>query len=111
MNKQELARKRNWFKHQMVSYVYLVDMNALHPTERILWKKFQEIRKDLLNEFDCNSRLLGLNVPKHKCFYPDCRNKVIAEEISPIFGTSYVCKKHYGENKNHFKLIENEDND
>ena len=69
MTKQELARKRNWFKYQLMGSS-LINTNAkiLTPDELILLKEIKHNLASLVLLFDESSRELGLNVPEHKCW-------------------------------------------
>lgn len=68
MSKQELARKRNWFKFVLSGLYKPVDTNIMTKKERGQWEQLINIRNDLLDDFDGNSRYLGLNVPEYRCW-------------------------------------------
>ena len=49
-----------------------------------------------MDNWDRRSKLIGLKVPEHRCYEPNCKGKVIVKfEIG-----NYACKKHFKENPN-----------
>jgi hypothetical protein len=62
MTKQELARKRNYFKFIITGLPKPVDMNILSSLERAEWVKILEARKLILERFNETSKVKGLNV-------------------------------------------------
>lgn len=63
-SKQELARARNWTKARLMGAY--VDISVLTPKEIIIMKKIESLRKDILDDWVVQSRLLGLNA-KYRC--------------------------------------------
>ncbi len=64
MNKQELAQKRNWLKFQLAGSTYPVDKRIFTPEELKLYEDMMSIRLSILNNFNKNSRDLGLKTKK-----------------------------------------------
>ena len=92
MTKQELARKRNWFKFIITGLFKPVDLKCLGTTELSAWNEILLIRKGILDQFDWNSKNLGLNV-QDKCW---CGKIAKYEPIGypEHYHITRVCKKH-----------------
>jgi len=90
MNKQELARKRNYFKFVLAGMHKPVDLTVLTEEETSLYLQIRDIRKKLMNNFEHNSRHKGLNVPKHRCW---C-GKEGKYKSKDDYYIGFVCKKH-----------------
>ena len=92
MTKQELARKRNWFKFIITGLSKPVDLKCLGAAELGAWNEILLIRKSILDQFDWNSKNLGLNV-QDKCW---CGKIAKYEPIGypEHYHITRVCKKH-----------------
>ena len=88
MTKQQLAQKRNYFKYILTGLIKPVDASCLGPAELSAWNEIQLIRRGILDQFDWNSKQLGLKVPEHKCW---CGKE---GKYNSIEAGKYVCKKH-----------------
>lgn len=64
LTKRELAQKRNWLKFQLAGNTYPVDKRIFTPEELKLYEDMMSIRLSLLNDFNKNSKNLGLNTKK-----------------------------------------------
>lgn len=91
MTKQELARARNINKWLLSGSFKPYNTTALTAVEIDLINLINRTRKQLLEHWDKNTELLGFNVPAHRCYHPNCKNKVKYryEETG-----QYACKKH-----------------
>lgn len=104
MTKQELARARNTNKWLLTGSYKPYNTEALTSIELDLIDLINRSREQLLEYWDENSRLLGLNVPEHKCYYPNCKNKA-----KYLFdNNNYSCKTHLEGNIN-YKLIKKDE--
>lgn len=91
MTKQELAQKRNYFKYVLTGMAKPIDIEVLTGPEVFAWNQIKAHIKTALDEFDKNSKELGLNVPD-KCW---CGKPAKYEPIGyPDYMSSKVCKKH-----------------
>lgn len=90
--KQKLQKERAWFKFIITGMSKPVNIDYLTPYEEQYWKQILDIRKKLLFHFDSGSRLMGLNVPEHKCW---CGRKAKYQQSHPVYtDIEWVCKKH-----------------
>lgn len=87
-SKQKLQRDRAYFKYVLTGLPKPIVLASLSEEERINWNTIINLISSLVNQFDKNSRELGLNVPEHKCW---CGKE--GKYNSSIPG-KYVCKKH-----------------
>lgn len=88
-NKQALAQKRNWLKYRLMgTYIHITSTEFLTEEERISINAINNLRTQLIANFDKCSKELGLKVPEHKCW---CGRE--GKYNSTING-EYVCKKH-----------------
>lgn len=87
-SKQNLQKNRAWFKFVISGLPRPIDMNSLTDWEKETWNQIKALSKLLIDEFDNNSKELGLKVPEHKCW---CGRE--GKYNSTING-EYVCKKH-----------------
>ena len=90
MDKQWLARKRNWFKYILTGMVKPINASTLTEEELNLWYGLLKIRGKLLDNFDESSREMGLKVPKNRCW---CGKE---GKYTPEYDyyKGLVCKKH-----------------
>ena|SRR5687767_2622928 len=92
MTKKQLAQKRNYFKYQLLGMIKYVDVSILTESEAFTWKHILDLRDNLVDNFDNNSREKGLNVPLNKCW---CGKEGKYQLEEPLFDHRYwVCKKH-----------------
>lgn len=92
MTKLQLAQKRNYFKFVLHGMYRFIDNDALTEWELEEWATILNIRDELLEKFDNNSRLVGLKVPEHKCWCgKEAKNLVAAHEDGFELWT---CNKH-----------------
>jgi len=66
--KQKLQKARAWFKFQLSGLHLKIKSTHLTKYERAMLAQLCVYRNILLNDFDSNSKKLGLNVPKHRCW-------------------------------------------
>lgn len=66
--KQKLQKDRAYFKYVLTGIPKPVGLNSLSEYEQEKWATILNIRDNLINTFDKESRLLGLNVPEHRCW-------------------------------------------
>lgn len=104
--KQDLARKRNWAKHQIVGIAgrILQYREAFTPEENELTSEIEERLKDLLNNWDENSIKLGLTVlPRCWC------GKIARHHPVPVEGKISInrmyCKEHSLDWHEHVGLV------
>lgn len=64
LSKRELAQKRNWLKFQLAGSIYPVDKRIFTLEELKLYEDMMSIRLSILNNFNKNSRNLGLKTKK-----------------------------------------------
>jgi hypothetical protein len=93
MTKQGLAQKRNYFKFVLSGMIKPVDITVLTPYEIGRFNTIKEAIKDLIDNFDNNSRLNGLNVPEHKCWCGK-EAKYTKDYVGKGENATWVCKKH-----------------
>lgn len=62
MTKQQLARKRNWFKLRLLG-ISGFDTSILTEAEKSRLQLLIHFRNKMLEDFNRNSRELGLNAP------------------------------------------------
>jgi len=95
-NKQKLAQNRNYFKYILSGIQKPINFDALTEFETEEWATILNIKDELLDKFDNNSKILGLNVPEHRCYFSPCRNKV--KYSGELYGEKvWFCKKHFNE--------------
>lgn len=92
MTKLQLAQKRNYFKFVLMGMFKPIDANVLTPYELQKFKELMEIRKELIESFDVNSKIKGLNVPEHRCW---CGKE---GKYKTDYTNKLVCKKHLNNN-------------
>jgi len=97
MTKQELARKRNYFKFQLLGMLKPVDLAALTVDEISILEEIAILQKILIKNFDGNSRLRGLNVAD-KCWCGKVAKYTPIGYPEFYLGTT-VCKKHLNYNE------------
>ncbi len=90
MEKIKLAQKRNYFKFVLSGIPKPIDFNALTEWEQEKWATILNIRNELLDKFENNSRIFGLKVPEHRCW---C-GKVGKYKPEYDYYEGLVCKKH-----------------
>lgn len=91
ITKQKLAQKRNYFKYVLAGMSKPIDIEALTDSEIFAWNQIKAHIKITLDEFDNNSRKMGLIVPD-KCW---CGKPAKYEPIGyPDYMSNKVCKKH-----------------
>ena len=96
LSKRDLAKYRNSNKWLLSGSYKPYNKEALLPVELELIQEINNLRKRLIANWDNNSKLLGLKVPEHRCYFPNCRGKVVVKFESG----NYACKKHLKENPN-----------
>jgi hypothetical protein len=94
---REQAQNRNWFKGRAVGFAGLnrFDHVPLTDTERQILKEINELRMELLDQWDESSEVLSSKVfPKYKCHFCARRSN---KEYKIVWGdsTTAVCRKHY----------------
>lgn len=67
--KQKLAQQRNYFKFVLTGMFKPIKLESLTEWEKLTWQQILELKNKLIEEFDTNSKDLGLNIPEHRCFY------------------------------------------
>jgi hypothetical protein len=95
MTKLQLAQKRNYFKFVLSGMIKPVDLSVLTPAEIIMWRQLIRLRDNLIEGFDGNSRLNGLNVPEHRCWCGKAGKYDIPEDYPYITKAQKFCKKHF----------------
>lgn len=90
---QKIQKDRAYFKFVLAGIPKPIKQESLTSIEKLLWKELLSIRTVLLNQYDNNSRLKGLNVPEHKCF---C-GKEGKYSVETDYFTGFMCKKHFKE--------------
>ena len=93
MSKLQLAQKRNYFKYVLSGMNKPIDLTVLTPYEIGRFNTIKEAIKDLIDNFDNNSRLNGLNVPEHKCWCGK-EAKYTKDYVEKGQNSTWVCKKH-----------------
>ena len=91
-NMRQRAQRRNWFKFRLIGGFLETQVGTQREQEII--DKINLLRKELIDNFDVESRKLGFIVPEHKCYALRCKCKVIFVMDTPDFGIVNVCKKH-----------------
>ena len=89
---RQRAQQRNWFKLRVCG-------SYLNPTivtqkELEIVDKINQLRNELIDNFDEEGRKLGFIIPEHKCYALRCKGKVIADVKTDFGITINVCKKH-----------------
>lgn len=92
MTKLQLAQKRNYFKYVLTGMFRRIDYDILTEWELEEWATILNIRDELIDKFEANSRLMGLNVSEHKCWCGKA-GKYDSVDSRHIIGQK-VCKKH-----------------
>jgi len=90
MTKLQLAQKRNYFKFVLVGLFKPIDNDVLTEWELEEWATILNIRDELLEKFDENSRELGLKVPEHRCWCGKEAKSIWLRGDKEI----WVCNKH-----------------
>ena len=94
-SKQQLQRDRAYFKFVLSGLIKPVNIKSLTEAEKSTYATIIVLRDKLINEFDSNSRQLGLNVPEHKCWCgkpaKHCVEIFPDDEFSKF---EWVCNKH-----------------
>lgn len=72
----------------MGSYIHITGRESLTEEESISINAINNLRRELIANFDKCSKELGLKVPEHRCW---CGKE--GKYNSTILG-KYVCKKH-----------------
>ena len=93
MTKLQLAQKRNYFKFVLTGMFRQIDLEVLTDAEIIMWSQLQQLRHNLIDNFDNNSKLKGLNVPEHKCWCGKAA-KYTLDHVEKGEESRWVCKKH-----------------
>jgi len=81
VNKQRRAQVRNYTKMRIVGSH--INKSGLTQKEKIIVKKIETLKKELIDNWEENSKILGFNVKK-RC--ERCNN--------PVTKDSEYCKKH-----------------
>ena len=88
--KQKLQKGRAFFKFVLTGLDKHIDISSLSEYEQEEWSTILNIKDNLLDTFDKESRLLGLNVPEHRCW--------CGKEAKFFIGNNrWSCKKHLNE--------------
>lgn len=98
--KQILCRARNWLKFKIMGmhigqYTY---GNYLLQEEKDIINQIFNLRQQLVDNFDKNSKQLGLKVPEYRCWCGKEGKYPVTCEILKSQGVTYTCKKHRDEN-------------
>ena len=91
-NMRQRAQRRNWFKFRLIGGFLKADV--LTQREQELVDKINLLRKELIDNFDVESRKLGFIVPDKRCYVLRCKCKVVGSIPLAAYGTIHVCKKH-----------------
>ena len=91
-NLRQRAQRRNWFKFRLIGGFLETKVGTQKEQEII--DKINLLRKELIDNFDRESRKLGFIVPRMRCYALSCRCKVVGAMQSDYFGVVNVCKKH-----------------
>lgn len=97
MTKQQLAQKRNYFKFVLTGMFRKLDLSALTEWEQEEWATIFNIRDELMDKFEGNSRLMGLNIPEHRCWCGKEGKYDIPENYPYKTTAQKFCKKHFKE--------------
>lgn len=93
--KQKLQKGRAYFKYVLVGINKPIDLTTLSEYEQEEWATILNIKDNLLDTFDKESRLLGLNVPEHKCWCgKPAKYLVKGEEGTTENPEIWYCKRH-----------------
>jgi len=90
MNKQKLARKRNWIKYVLSGLTKPIDYTVLSEKEESLWEEILQCRAEILHGFDDTSKEMGLNIPEYRCW---C-GKEGKYDAPSCMHVKKLCKKH-----------------
>ena len=99
--KQKLARRRNWFKLEILGIHFSKYGLTTTEEEDKLIEQISELRNQLIRQFDENSKKLGLKVPEHRCW---CGKEGKYPTTLPYIDSicertvTHLCKKHRDEN-------------
>lgn len=91
-DKEELQKARAFFKYVLTGLPKPIKLKYLTEDERLLWNTILYHRSTLLENLDDNSKLMGLNIPEHRCW---CG--LPAKYYNEGYST-WTCYKHYYEN-------------
>lgn len=91
ITKQQLARQRNWFKFRLVGCYIPINNEFVTEEERITINAINNLRTQLITNFDKCSKELGLRVPEHKCWCGK-EAKIQIKDYNDIL--IWVCNKH-----------------
>jgi len=92
MTKQELARHRNWNKARLSGMSF--DTRVFTEQELALLQKIQNLKEELLQHWDFNSKLLDLKVERYNVYLNNTMYKV---NIS--YKEALYCKKYSDDEK------------
>ncbi len=94
MTKQDLARKRNYFKFTLLgTHLTNIDNSILTDLEQHQINGIRMIIASIKGNFDNSSREMGLKVPEYRCWCGK-EGKYITNERNRELGYEIVCKKH-----------------
>lgn len=89
-NLQYLARRRNWLKYRLLGTYIQASTEYITLEESININAVNNLREQLVVNFDKNSKELGLKIPKYRCWCGK-EGKYIPEYNCDV---EKVCKKH-----------------
>jgi len=94
MDKQTIARKRNWFKYNLEGSFFTRVNNTILTLDEVQTIYYIETKINSLKQnFEDNSRKLGLKVPEYRCWcgregkYPNPLH-------NNLLSSDKVCYKH-----------------
>lgn len=85
---QKTQRARAYFKFVLTGLSKPIKKEFLTKEEQKSWNKILDLRKDLLEIHDENSKEMGLKIPEHRCF---ACNKPAEREMED----GWLCDLHY----------------
>lgn len=90
MTKLQLAQKRNYFKFVLSGMYRQIYTEALTEQEQEAWFGILNLREQLIDNFEDNSRAKGLRIPEHRCWCGKEAKYIWLRGDKEI----WVCNKH-----------------
>lgn len=102
MTKQEFSRTRNWMKARITGITF--NHSVMSYNEIPIANEIDKLLKQLIKNWDDESRRFGLKVAEYKCYW--CRRKAKESNKTIIFGEKevHLCDKHYQEYQNEINV-------
>lgn len=95
MNKSQISKMRNWSKLRIMGFAGF-NLTVFTNKELIILRQMFDLRDELLDGWDNESKKLGFKVPKHRCRWCNkaATHQIVLDDSTMTSNDNWFCSKH-----------------